>query len=319
MLKIIIVGGAGFIGSNLTKHLLEMGHKVTCLDNFSTSTVTNVLDVMNHPNFELVTWDLVSYDNRDAEIFETADVVYNLASIPSPKDYINRCDETIEVNITGVMNLLKLIPDTVRLIHISSSEIYGDTGKPEQVEDDIDCIIDTNSVRSCYSESKRVGETLVFNSIRSGLNGTVVRVFNTYGPGMLPEDGRVVTEFLTADIESKSMVIVGNGRQTRSFCYIDDMCTALIRLIDVPVRVINLGNPEEITITSLAHLCNTKGIVPTFTELRAIGDVTSRKPNIDIATEVLEWIPSTPLHEGLELTREYLIKTLKRNCNQAGV
>ncbi len=307
---VLVTGGAGFLGSHLCERLLADGHKVICLDNFFTGSRENILPFLDHPHFTLVEHDVCQ--GIDIE----ADEIYNLACPASPIHYQFDPVKTIKTNVHGALNMLELAAKRgAKILQASTSEVYGDPHVHPQREDywgNVNPI----GIRSCYDEGKRCAETLFFDFHRQlGVPIKVARIFNTYGPRMHPNDGRVVSNFIVQALKNAPITIYGQGSQTRSFCFYEDLIEGLIRLMNAPAEItgpINLGNPVEFTILELASL------VITLTGSRSEivfhplpgDDPKQRKPDIALAREKLSWEPKVPLKEGLMATIEYFDKLL---------
>ncbi len=302
MSRILVTGGAGFIGSHLCARLLEHGHEVICLDNFSTGDRSNIAALMDNPRFTLMTHDVTD------PIAVTADQIYHLASPASPPHYQHRPVETVRTNVLGTINVLELARTTkARVLLASTSEIYGDPlvhPQPETYWGNVNPI----GPRSCYDEGKRCAETLFFDYHRQfGIPIKVARIFNTYGPHMAINDGRVVSNFIVQALRNEEITLYGVGSQTRSFCYVTDMVDGLLRLMEAAPSVtgpVNLGDPREITMRDLAatiirltHSRSRIGTRPLPTD-----DPRRRCPDITEARKHLGWEPTTPLETGLTLT-----------------
>lgn len=306
--RILVTGGGGFLGSHLCSQLLDLGHGVICLDNFSTSDKSNIRHLLEYSSFEILQHDVCQ--KLSIEI----DEIYNLACPASPIQYQQNPVKTIKTNVLGAINLLELAKETkAKILQASTSEIYGDPKihpQPESYWGNVNSI----GLRSCYNEGKRCVETLFFNYHRQyNLRIKVARIFNTYGPNMLPNDGRVVSNFIIQALLGKNITIYGKGQQTRSFCFVDDLIEGLIKLMgseDVITGPINLGSSEEITIFDLAKriikLTNSKSKV-IFKKLPK-DDPQLRCPDITMAVKKLNWRPKIKLEEGLEKTIEYFRK-----------
>jgi UDP-glucuronate decarboxylase len=308
----LVTGGAGFIGSHLCEALLARGEQVICLDNFFTGRKSNIDRMMNHPHFELLRHDVIE------PILLEVDRIYNLACPASPIHYQYNPVKTIKTNVMGALNMLGLAKRVkARVLQASTSEIYGDPQvhpQPEAYWGNVNTV----GIRSCYDEGKRVTETLFFDYHRqNGVDIRVVRIFNTYGPKMLVNDGRVVSNFIVQALRGEPITLYGDGSQTRSFCYVSDLVDGIIRMMDAEdfTGPVNLGNPGEFTIRELAEqvieLTKSKSSI----EIRPLpsDDPTRRKPVIDLAKERLGWLPVVPLSEGLPLTIEYFDHVLKSN------
>lgn len=313
MKTILVCGGAGFIGSNLCSYLLNKGEKVICVDNFSTGNMDNVKD-FDSPLFSIIKHDIT----EPLEIDESIDEIYNLASIASPPHYLNRPIDTLKTNVIGALNLLELACEKdAKILQTSTSEVYGDPLEHPQKES-YRGNVNPIGVRACYDEGKRAAETLFFDFNRIySTKIKVVRIFNTYGPNMDPYDGRVVSNFIIQSLKGEDITVYGDGSQTRSFCYIDDMIEGLYRMMNSRedfLGPVNLGNPEEFTILDLAQ----KVIQKTNSESEIIfcplpsDDPSKRKPDISLAKKELDWEPNVKLDEGLDKTIEYYSNLLKQ-------
>lgn len=305
MKKILVTGGAGFIGSHLCARLLNEGNQVICLDNFFTGSKENMKSMIGHPNFELVERDVTRIYVKDV------DEIYNLACPASPIHYQYDPIKTMSTSVIGAINMLELAKGVnAKILQSSTSEVYGDPLIHPQVESywgNVNPI----GIRSCYDEGKRSAETLFMDYHRQyGVAVKIVRIFNTYGPNMLPHDGRVVSNFIMAALQGEDIEIYGNGEQTRSFQYIDDLVEGMIRMMntgDSFVGPINIGNPREFTIAELAE----KVLEVTGSSSKIVykplpyDDPRKRKPDISLAKEKLNWEPTIRLEEGLVKTVEY--------------
>ncbi|MDZ7698771.1 MAG: UDP-glucuronic acid decarboxylase family protein [Deltaproteobacteria bacterium] len=303
--RILVTGGAGFLGSHLCDRLVDAGHDVLCLDNFFTGTKGNIRHLMGKSNFELIRHDLVH------PVFLEVDQIYNLACPASPIHYQYNPVKTIKTNVMGAIHMLGLAKRVnARILQASTSEVYGDPTVHPQREDYWGNV-NTIGRRSCYDEGKRCAETLFFDYHRqNGVNIRVVRIFNTYGPRMHPNDGRVVSNFIVQALAGREITVYGDGSQTRSFCYVDDMIEGMIRMMEGPdtfVGPVNLGNPCEFTILQLAEmiirLTGSKSEI-VFEPLPQ-DDPLQRKPDIMLAGEKLNWKPTIALETGLEKTIAY--------------
>jgi len=304
-LRIMVTGGAGFLGSHLCDRLLAAGHDVLCVDNFYTSTRRNIIHLLEHPNFELMRHDVTF------PLYVEVERIYNLACPASPIHYQRDPVQTTKTIVHGAINMLGLAKRTrARILQASTSEVYGDPElhpQPESYWGNVNPI----GVRSCYDEGKRCAETLFFDYRRQhNMPIKVARIFNTYGPRMLPNDGRVVSNFIMQALHGNDITIYGDGSQTRSFCYVDDLVEGLIRLMESDEDVtgpINLGNPGEFSIKELAE----KVVSMTGSDSKIVyeplpqDDPTQRQPDITQAMEKLNWQPTVALKTGLKYTVAY--------------
>jgi UDP-glucuronate decarboxylase len=304
MKRVLVTGGAGFIGSHLCERLLARGNEVLCVDNFFTSRRQNIAHLLTNPSFELmrhdVTWPL----------YVEVDEIYNLACPASPVHYQFDPVQTTKTSVHGAINMLGLAKRVkAKILQASTSEVYGDPAQHPQVESywgNVNPI----GIRACYDEGKRCAETLFFDYYRQHrLAIRVVRIFNTYGPRMHPNDGRVVSNFVVAALKGEPIALYGSGEQTRSFCYVDDLVSGLIAMMeqDAIVGPVNLGNPGEFTIRELAEmvleLSGSKSEI-VFKPLPQ-DDPVRRRPDISLAKEALGWEPAVPVREGLVRTIDY--------------
>ena len=307
MKKVLVTGGAGFLGSHLCEYLLKKGCFVTCIDNLLTGSTKNISHLMDNKNFTFIKADVLNVSDLNLNL----DFIFNLASPASPVDYQNHPEETALTNSVGTYNLLKLaVKNKAKFLMASTSEIYGDPLEHPQKEDYWGNV-NTFGVRSCYDESKRFSETLVYIFIQKyNLNARVVRIFNTYGPRMQKDDGRVISNFINQAIEGKSITVYGKGEQTRSFCYVSDLISGIYKAMfeeNTKGEVFNLGNPEEYTVMELAK----KIIKLTMSKSKIIykplpkDDPTKRCPDITKSKQILNWKPKIHLEEGLKKTIEY--------------
>jgi len=304
MAVILVTGGAGFLGSHLCERLLERDHEVICLDNFFTGKKANIRGLISNPRFELIRHDIVY------PLIVEADQIYNLACPASPQHYQFNAIKTIKTSTIGMVNMLGLAKRCrARILQASTSEVYGDPEVHPQREDYWGHV-NPIGPRSCYDEGKRVAESLCMNYHRAHqLEVRIARIFNTYGPRMDPRDGRVVSNFITQALRGEPVTIFGEGRQTRSFCYVDDLVEGLIRLMEQNKTndPINLGNPGEFTMLELAEkvikLTSSKSTLK-YESLPA-DDPKQRCPDISLAKKVLDWSPRVPLEEGLKRTIPY--------------
>jgi len=305
MKKILVTGGAGFLGSHLCERLVTAGDDVLCVDNFFTGTKTNIAHLMNNPRFELMRHDITF------PLYVEVDEIYNLACPASPIHYQFDPVQTTKTSVHGAINMLGLAKRVkAKILQASTSEVYGDPEVHPQTENYWGRVNPVGP-RSCYDEGKRCAETLFFDYRRQHhLRIKVVRIFNTYGPRMLPHDGRVVSNFVMQALTGEDITIYGEGNQTRSFCYVDDLIEAMIRVMATPddfTGPINIGNPTEFTIRQLAEevisLTGSKSRL-IFKPL-PIDDPKQRQPDISLAKKTIDWSPSVELESGLEKTISY--------------
>lgn len=311
-MRVLVAGGAGFLGSHLSEYLLSNGHEVIAVDNFYTGQRANVKHLLDNKNFELLRHDVTF------PLFVEVDAICNLACPASPVHYQKNPVQTIKTSILGSINLLGLARRTgARILQASTSEIYGDPAISPQVEEywgNVNPI----GVRSCYDEGKRAAETLFADYRRQyQMNTKIARIFNTYGPRMALDDGRVVSNFIVQALQNKPITMYGDGSQTRSFCYVDDLIRGLDALLWTEKEIagpINIGNPGEFTILELARIViemtNSNSKI-TVTDLPS-DDPKQRKPNIEIAKSVLKWEPAIELREGLAKAIPYFESVLNR-------
>ena len=303
--RILVTGGAGFLGSHLCERLVDDGHDVICLDNFFTSQKANVAHLLGKPNFELIRHDVT------VPIFLELDEIYNLACPASPGHYQYNPIKTMKTSILGATNVLGIAKRChAKVLQASTSEVYGDPEVHPQPESYRGCV-NPIGPRACYDEGKRAAETLFMDYHRMNkVNVRLVRIFNTYGPRMHPFDGRVVSNFIRQALCGEDITIFGDGSQTRSFCYRDDLIEGMIRMMNAPddfVGPVNIGNPDEFTIRQLAELT----IKLTGSESKLVerplpkDDPTRRQPVIDLAREKLGWEPKVPLEDGLARTIDW--------------
>jgi UDP-glucuronate decarboxylase len=303
--RVLVTGGAGFLGSFLCERLLQENCDVVCVDNFYTGTKRNIVHLLENPYFELIRHDITF------PLYLEVDEIYNFACPASPIHYQNDPVQTTKVNVHGSINMLGLAKRTkAKILQASTSEVYGNPTVHPQTEDywgNVNCV----GIRSCYDEGKRCAETLFFDYYRQHrLNIRVVRIFNTYGPRMHPNDGRVVSNFILQALKNEDITVYGDGKQTRSFCYVDDLIDGVIRMMNLPedfTGPVNLGNPREYSILELAEkiieLTGSKSKI-VFKPLPQ-DDPLQRKPNIKLAMDKLKWKPRTQLEAGLEETINY--------------
>ncbi len=301
---ILVTGGAGFLGSHLCDRLLEQGHDVICVDNFFSGSKRNIAHLIGHPRFELIRHDIVR------PLFIEADQIYNLACPASPKAYQFNPIKTIKTSTLGMVNVLGIAKRcSARVLHTSTSEVYGDPEVHPQTEDYWGNV-NPLGPRSCYDEGKRVAESLCMNyHLAHELEVRIVRIFNTYGPRMHPDDGRVVSNFIMQALRGEPLTLYGNGQQTRSFCYVDDLVEGLIRMMNQEETVgpVNLGNPGEFSMQQLAEaVLELTGVTSgTIHEPLPQDDPRQRCPDITRAQKYLDWQPTTDLRTGLAVTIEY--------------
>jgi len=309
-MRILVTGGAGFLGSHLCERLIYEGHDVICLDNFFTGSKSNIFHLLDNHRLELLRHDVIE------PILLEVDRIYNLACPASPVHYQHNPVKTTKTSVMGTINMLGLAKRVgARMLQASTSEVYGDPKVHPQREDyqgNVNCI----GPRSCYDEGKRVAETLMMDyHVQNRVDIRIVRIFNTYGPRMAENDGRVVSNFIIQALKGKDITIYGEGVQTRSFCYVDDLIDGIVRMMraDDFTGPVNLGNPVEFTMIELAE----KILKITGSNSRLVfrplpmDDPTQRQPDISLARERLDWEPKVNLEEGLQKTIEYFQTRLK--------
>ena len=308
-MRILITGGAGFLGSHLCDRLIAQDHEVVCLDNFFTGRKTNIRHLLGHPCFEIARHDVI-----DPFMFEV-DRIYNLACPASPPHYQYNPIKTMKTSVLGAMHSLGLAKRVkARVFQASTSEVYGDPlvhPQPESYWGHVNPI----GLRSCYDEGKRCAETLFFDYHReNGVDIRVVRIFNTYGPRMLADDGRVVSNFIVQALRGEDITVYGDGSQTRSFCYVDDLVEGFLLFMEQEKSIgpMNLGNPGEFTMLQLAELILKKIGGPSRITHKPLptDDPKQRKPDISLARQILGWEPKVPLEEGIEKTIAYFRASL---------
>lgn len=311
--RILVAGGAGFIGSHLCKNLLSRGHDILCVDNYFTGSRFTIAPFLENFRFELLRHDITS------PLFVEVDEIYNLACPASPIHYQHDPVQTTKTSVIGTMNMLGLAKRLhAKILQASTSEVYGDPDVHPQTEDYCG-LVNIRGPRACYDEGKRCAETLFYDYHRQhNLNIRVARIFNTYGPNMHPQDGRVVSNFIMQSLKGRSLTIYGSGQQTRSFCYVDDLVDGLVRLMEGdtdPTQPVNLGNPVETTIKSLAlliiELTGSRSILDYQPSLQ--DDPRQRCPDITRARKLLDWSPQIDLKDGLLETIKYFDELLTRN------
>ena len=303
----IVTGGAGFIGSNLCQKLLESGHSVYAIDNLITGSEKNIDALKSNPNFTFIRWDVTA----EMPVLQNVQYVFHLASPASVVDYQKFDEETALVNSQGTRNLLRFAKVyKAKFLFASTSEVYGDPLEHPQKESYWGNV-NPNGMRSCYDESKRFGEMMTMLYIRTkGLDGRIIRIFNTYGPNMRKNDGRVISNFINQALDGKPITVYGDGSQTRSFCYVSDLVAGIMAVLFSDTTrgaVINLGNPQEYTMLEIAK--KVQGMTQTasqivFTQL-PVDDPVKRKPDITKVTKLVGWKPKVGLEEGLKKTIEY--------------
>ncbi|MEE2907611.1 MAG: UDP-glucuronic acid decarboxylase family protein [Planctomycetota bacterium] len=305
--RILVTGGAGFLGSHLSKRLLDEGHQVVCVDSFATSQEQTIAPLLDNPGFELIRHDIV-----EPLFLDNIDAIYNLACPAAPGHYQYNPVRTLKSSVVGIINMLGMAKAKgIRILHTSTSEVYGDPQVSPQRED-YNGNVNPIGRRSCYDEGKRAAETLMYDYHRQhGVDIKIVRIFNTYGPHMHPFDGRVVSNFIRQALAGEDITVFGDGSQTRSFCYVSDMIEALVRMMNSPEDFhgpVNVGNPNERTIMELAQSI----IELTGSQSKIVrkplppDDPTQRRPDLSLARERLDWEPVVPLEEGLGHTVAYL-------------
>jgi UDP-glucuronate decarboxylase len=312
--RILVTGGAGFIGTHLCQRLLNEGNEVICLDNFFTGRKSNVAPLLTNPRFELIRHDIVQ------PIYLEVDQIYNLACPASPVHYQYNPIKTLKTSVMGTLNMLGLAKRVrARLLQASTSEVYGDPLQHPQREEywgNVNPI----GIRSCYDEGKRAAETLVMDYHRqNNVDVRIIRIFNTYGPFMNENDGRVVSNFIVQALRNQDLTVYGDGSQTRSFCYVDDLVTGIIRMMNKAnfIGPVNLGNPEEYKVIELAE----KVLAMTGSSSKIVrrplpeNDPMRRRPDISLAKAQLDWQPTIPVDEGLRHTIDYFRQFLSAPVN----
>ena len=309
MKKILVTGGAGFLGSHLCEKLVKQGHHVLCVDNYFTGSKKNIVQLLHYPNFEIIRQDVCF------PLYVEVDEIYNLACPASPGAYQWDPIQTMKTSILGSYNLLGLAKRTgATILQASTSEVYGDPHVHPQTEDywgNVNPI----GLRSCYDEGKRAAETLFMDYWRvHSVKSKIIRIFNTYGPRMATDDGRVVSNFIVQALQNKPITVYGSGEQTRSFCYVDDLIDGMIKMMaseDEVVGPINMGNPIEFSMNHLAQkiieLTDSKSII--LQQALPQDDPKQRKPDITLAKKMLDWKPTIDLDEGLTKTINYFKET----------
>jgi UDP-glucuronate decarboxylase len=316
--RVLVTGGSGFLGSHLCERLLDEGNEVLCVDNFFTGSRGNVAHLLERPNFELMRHDVTF------PLYVEVDEIYNLACPASPDHYAHDPVQTTKTSVSGAINMLGLAKRLkAPILQASTSEVYGDPTVHPQTEDywgNVNPI----GPRSCYDEGKRCAETLFFDYHRQHkLQIKIARIFNTYGPRMHPNDGRVVSNFITQALAGKPITIYGDGSQTRSFCFVSDLIDGLVRLMNSPAEVtgpVNIGNPVELTILELAERVVAKIGGKASLEFKPLpqDDPTQRRPDITRASEQLGWAPQIALEEGLDATIAYFTRITDTPLSRVG-
>ena len=313
MKQVLVTGGAGFLGSHLCDRLVGQGHDVVCVDNFFTGDKSNIRHLLSRNNFELIRHDVT------LPLYVEVDQIFNLACPASPVHYQHDPVQTTKTSVHGAINMLGLAKRVkARILQASTSEVYGDPAIHHQIEGywgNVNPI----GIRSCYDEGKRCAETLFFDYYRQHqLEIKVVRIFNTYGPRMHPNDGRVVSNFIVQALRNEDITIYGDGQQTRSFCYVDDLIEAMLRMMESPadcIGPVNVGNPGEFTMLQLAEtvLSLTQSRSKLIFRPLPQDDPRQRKPDIALAKEKLGWVPKVALEDGLKETIEYFRNMIKHS------
>ena len=313
MKRVLITGGAGFIGTHLTRELLAKDYQVISIDNFFTGHKQNVLPFLDNPNYESIRHDIVN------PLLLEVDEIYHLACPASPIHYQHNSIKTVKTNVLGTINMLGLAKRVkAKFLMASTSEVYGDPQVHPQTENywgNVNPI----GLRSCYDEGKRIAETLTMEYFRCHhLDIRIIRIFNTYGPYMSPDDGRVVSNFIIQALKGDDITLYGDGSQTRSFCYVDDLVYGMIKMMENNfIGPINLGNPWEFSVKELAK--KVLKLIPSNSQLvyqpLPSDDPKRRKPNIDLAKKKLDWEPKISLQEGLKRTIPWFKETLRKNGN----
>jgi UDP-glucuronate decarboxylase len=316
--RILVTGGAGFIGSHLSDVLLKDGHEVVCIDNFYTGSKENIYHLLDNKNYELIRHDITE------EILLEVDHIYNLACPASPIHYQNNPIKTIKTNVLGTINMLGLAKRVkARILQASTSEVYGNPLEHPQKETYWGNV-NTIGIRSCYDEGKRISETLCFDYNRyNKVDIRVIRIFNTYGPRMHVDDGRVVSNFIVQSLQNKDITIFGDGSQTRSFCYVDDLVRGIVSMMNQEqfLGPVNLGNDGEFTVKELAE----KVVQMTHSKSKIVylplpsDDPTRRRPDLSLAEKNLNYKPTIALEEGLQKTIDYFENYLKSSTNNSQI
>ena len=316
-MKILITGGAGFIGSNLVSRLINESNEIIVIDNLSTGTEKNIEEFYNMPNFKFIKYDITDSSVIDIIKELNVDIIYNFACPASPKYYLSHPIETWESSVLGVRNLLEAIKNTnIKLFHSSTSEVYGDAIEYPQNEEYFGNVNPTG-VRACYDEGKRAAESLIYDYIRKyNVDVRVARIFNTYGPKMSILDGRIISNFINQALKNENITIYGTGNQTRSFCFIDDTIDFIILLMNSNIKIykpINVGNTYELSVNAIANIIkehlNSNSKIIYLSPLS--DDPQKRKPNISRAKELFNWEPKISFEIGLNKTIDYFKRIYK--------
>lgn len=310
-LKILVTGGAGFLGSHICNNLVKLGHQVTALDNLMTGRLENIKNLQSNPDFKFIKHDVI--DTIDLPV----DRIFNFACPASPPAYQSDPIQTTKTSVIGALNMLELArKHNARIMQASTSEVYGDPEQHPQKESYRGCV-NPIGPRACYDEGKRCAESLFFDYNRMHkVDIKVIRIFNTYGPNMDPKDGRVVSNFIIQALTNKPITIYGDGKQTRSFCYVDDLVAGILKMMETPEGItgpVNLGNPDEFNLLELAELVLKLTGSKSKIEFMPLpqDDPTRRRPDITLAKNLLGWQPKVDLKTGLSKTIEYFEKIVK--------
>jgi len=317
----LVTGGAGFLGSLVCERLIYLGYRVVCIDNFMSGRLVNIASLLKHPRFSLVEHDIIAPLN----VNHAVDRIYNLACPASPPTYQKDPLHTFKTCVLGGINMLNLARDKgARILQASTSEVYGDPKVSPQNEDYLGNV-NTFGPRACYDEGKRAAETLFYDYFHNeGVDIRVARIFNTYGPKMCPQDGRVISNFVTQALAGKDLTVMGDGSQTRSFCYREDLVDGLMRLMEVPgalPRPVNLGRPDEYTVLDIARtvlsMTGSSSAI-SFCAL-PVHDPRQRRPDITLAQNLLGWSPTTRLDKGLALTIDHFRREMDQGLRTRAV
>lgn len=317
MKTVLVTGGAGFIGSNLTRRLLNEGYLVVAFDNFSTGSERNIQEFKNNENYAFVKGDILRKEDLSVLDEYSFDIIFNMACPANPPYCFSHSIDIIKINTIGIFNLEEIaLKNNAVFVQSSTSEVYGNPKENPQ-DENYWGNVNPCGIRSCYDEGKRCAEAFLFDCIRYyNLDVRIIRIFNTYGPNMVPNDGRCIVQFFSAALKNDDIKIFGDGKQTRSFCYIDDLIEAIIRLVNLkeaPDIPINIGNPNEITILELAEkiikCCNSNSKIVFLDPTQ--DDPQVRCPKIERAKNILNWIPTVPLEDGLKKSKQYFERVFK--------